>query len=796
MENKILKKRLDNYINRTDVLINSLTKALVSSGSQDIYEFTEEDKKRAAYALNMCMVSVSQIVDYNDINILEQEYEAILNNLNLEKIPKDEALLHILKQILDTITYFRIQEGDKKLIEKEYQHKMKNAIWSAVPNLGILFTGDPISIAFSLANQVGIGYMNYRRNKAENELGLARQMWQLQRSAIEQFNVLRRELFDTAWRLADTYNFPDDYRLTEKQIKQYNSILMDSNEIRKYERLEAVKDKFEAYPPFWYFIGNTANYIAENIKDISPNSRTKFRERALYYFEKYMELDKYNILREDQLASSCALEHVELLLNTGDNDYSKIKRLLSTAANMSGNALDVLQLCAVNYLRIGDSESAEKYLRILVNEDYNRIINAQLLSGIYVNKKNETDYDLLKTRVNGKYLYPMPKGNQNLKLLEKSFEQKQGDVVLEKYNKILNEIIQKAKIEWKSIVEFPQKNGGKNGIKVNEDIFNSGKRAYLKSLENGKFQLKLVELLRAFLRECYDLAIFKFRGKPEILKEFVNPSNQNNLKIKEVLDNINKMQRKINSAEEFTFEDYNSIQQIPFNSIMTEIVDYLQEIINDKICHSELKDIQLLDSALVDFCRKNQYKEPEILIDTDNTNEKNNEDDVSFVDVEIFGAEAVELQNRYEQIERLRKEAMNFCQEKTIILDKQGAKLYFENDFKEYFNTKNEIKALKEWAILIIGGVPKQSKQKCVDLIFLPGHIIRIEDMKIKGKHCEEKLKAKDDGDGIIIEKRIILPNYEYSNPSVDYGVLISLFDTLKEKTPKDLNNKVAEILQ
>ncbi|MDO4515202.1 MAG: hypothetical protein Q4B72_14370, partial [Lachnospiraceae bacterium] len=69
----------------------------------------------AAYALNLCLVSISQIIDYSDIYVLEQEYECILNNLNLEHMPKDEALLDILRQILDTITFFRIQESEKKL---------------------------------------------------------------------------------------------------------------------------------------------------------------------------------------------------------------------------------------------------------------------------------------------------------------------------------------------------------------------------------------------------------------------------------------------------------------------------------------------------------------------------------------------------------------------------------------------------------------------------------------------------------------------------------------------------------
>jgi len=48
----------------------------------------------------MCTVSVSQIVDYNDIHILEQEYDAILNNINLERMPKDEALLKYISGII------------------------------------------------------------------------------------------------------------------------------------------------------------------------------------------------------------------------------------------------------------------------------------------------------------------------------------------------------------------------------------------------------------------------------------------------------------------------------------------------------------------------------------------------------------------------------------------------------------------------------------------------------------------------------------------------------------------------
>ena len=181
--------------------------------------FTTE-QLQAAYALNLCTVSVSQIIDYNDMTVLDQEYETILNNLNLEHMPKDDALLEIIKRLMETITFFRMQEGEKEFIEQEYQQKMKNAIWTAVPNLALLVAGaNPVSLAASLAAQVGIGYMNYRKNRAQYHLDRDQQMWKLKRAAMEQFEGLQQQLFETAWRLADKYDFPDAFRLTQRQIR-------------------------------------------------------------------------------------------------------------------------------------------------------------------------------------------------------------------------------------------------------------------------------------------------------------------------------------------------------------------------------------------------------------------------------------------------------------------------------------------------------------------------------------------------------------------------------------------------
>lgn len=419
-------------------------------------QINDIDKKKAAYALNMCTVSVSQIIDYNDVYVLEQEYEAILNNLNLEKIIKDEALLKTLKLLLDTITFFRIQEKEKEIIEKEYQNKLKNAIWGSMPNPAvILATGNPYAMIAALATQVGIGYMNYRKNKNDATIEKDQRNWELQKSAIEQFNGIRRELFDASWRLSDKYQFPEEYRLTEKQIKQYDHILMDKNYIRKYERLSSIADNFKAYPYFWYYLGNTANMIsADNQLNISEEDRNKYQSLAIEHFSKFEELDNISILREDLIASSCYIEHAELL-TVRNEDKTKISALIKKAISKCGGDCDVLQICAISYLKINAVEDAKPIFKQLIVEGYNQKANSQLLSCIYVseallnNRNARFEYNSLKLLIspNQDYLLKMP---IDQKLLEnKNDAPRKFEIIINDYIDMQKEILFK---EYRDVI--------------------------------------------------------------------------------------------------------------------------------------------------------------------------------------------------------------------------------------------------------------------------------------------------------------------------------------------------------
>lgn len=360
----------------------------------------QEEKLKAAYALNLCKVSLSQIIAYDDINILKQEYNMIMNNLNIEKIPKDEALLDALRSIMDEITYQLMDAGDAKIVEMEYQSQMKNAIWSAVPNVAVLVGGvssgaggtslkgigkaNAIGAAVNLATVVGIGYMNYRKNKAENSLNYEKEKWQIERNRLSHLNGVKQQFFATTWHLADAYGFPDDYRLNDDQLDAYNQALMDTNLYTRYEKLDYMKSNFKAYPIFWYYIGNTANQIYRNEND--TEKKKKYRSNAIMCFDKYHELNKYNLLRSDILTASWALEYLELLDLNAENQPEKAADLIHIAEKYSGGTLDICELCAFAYLRIGYYDDAIRLFRHLVSTHYNTAINTQILSALYIKK--------------------------------------------------------------------------------------------------------------------------------------------------------------------------------------------------------------------------------------------------------------------------------------------------------------------------------------------------------------------------------------------------------------------------
>ena len=674
------------------------------------------DELQAAYALNLCTVSVSQIIDYDDLQILEQEYDAILNNLNLQNMPDDDALLNILTQLLDTITFFRLSEGDKKMIDKAYQQKMKNAIWSAAPNIGmILATGNPVAMAVSLASQVGIGYMNYRKTKASSNLEYEEQMWKLQRAALEQFNGLRRELFDTAWRLAKRFKFEDRFRLTEKQIRQYNDVLMDADSIRRFQRMEAIKEEFIAYPQFWYFFGNTANEIARDEKlMLSEDTAAYYKNQAYRSFSRYWETAQFNLLREDQIASACALEYVDLLMERGD-DVALIMEYIDKAEEFSGKACDILQLCAIANLKIGAMEKAHEQLKYLVNENYNTSMNVQLLSGVLIglyntnkgtelSKRCRAEYEILSRREDQKmYLIPWHDDAADSSV---EFIESQKVIITNKFEYVLGELLKKHCMQMNKLIPTPDDEwnyddeyySNKNSAGRIADIkraFSVGinKSNYREKLQSLLFSTVVIDSTNSLLEKLY---YFEFIDKSALLKIAEN-------KINECKEELNSLQNRI-QEERFSSKDFELIQKYTDTSFFEDMLfEVMQEFAEVVAGIQDMKDITVIESSLYSFCEKERLPEPDAYFFSAKS-EKKKEKINYLVPYSILGEEATKNLNERGRRTKLEKAIQEFDAD---LLDKKLVRIhkrssYGFNKYFETFQTDKIPEAYKRDAIAIL----------------------------------------------------------------------------------------------
>lgn len=745
------------------------------------------EQLRAAYALNMCTVSVSQIVDYNDAYILEQEYDAILNNLNLEQIPKDEALLKILIELLNTITFFRVQEIKKKQIENKYQEQMKNAIWNAIPNLGVIVTsGNPVAICISLATQIGAGYMNYRKAKAQNSIAKADSEIELQIVAIEQFNALKRELFTTAWRLADHYGFDDRLRLTERQIEQYNSILLDPDELRKYARLEAIQDRFQAYPPFWYFYGHTAAYIAEEAED--EKTRAFYIEKAKSHFCHYELMNDFSILREDHLTASFALEFIDLLLLDNHRDSDRINKLLVSAIDNSGNEFDLLQLCAITSLRIGNREIAKKLFKQLVNEDYNKIVNAQLLSCIYVQEMNYPEYEVLGMRVPAQYLFPMPlREEKNIDELQAQFETRQRKLLKEKFKLTLKAVSsQYAQKMNRKLSVFDLNDDYEDDYFADDDrgkrlrhtkaarVLNdeTRKNYYLDRLRTISLPVVYTDVADDMLQNILNVSIFKSEGLRKKAVEITANS------LRTFKDQINDCQEKADTYS-FSMREYDVLQSIGISVLMKDTLDMLYRSACNTIDNAIGTELMSLDGNLFKLCNMLSIPVPEI--ETGNQGLiKEHTDDIPHLSVNLFGSGAYVAQKETDHLKKMAEYTKKLLSQVRIsdnvtLLYREVSDVAFDN----YFN--NGI--FDEYPILYANSVAVvQHFNEKYDLIFTVDSIVYLYKGQVKKKVPYEEISLQKD--------KLNLWGIKIKSTDVDLNGLFGVIRSIRGKYINDSSQR------
>jgi hypothetical protein len=220
-------------------------------------------------------------------------------------------------------------------------------------------------------------------------------------------HALRCSLFETAWRLADTYKFADEWRLTVKQIDHYNAVLTEPDPKWKYAKLKQLNDDFCAYPYYWYELSEAAFQVSLSVPD-EKDDFLKYAEEALEHFIK----NDMQLLRQDLINASARLRYAQLLYQKNGSWAQAVTTVdempnggLRSLKRLAYDSPDILLNAAVCYAAAyeeGKNErhanDAVEFLEILVNQKYNCPMNSRLLSGLYLTLGKTPEYELLARR--------------------------------------------------------------------------------------------------------------------------------------------------------------------------------------------------------------------------------------------------------------------------------------------------------------------------------------------------------------------------------------------------------------
>ncbi len=299
-------------------------------------------------SLNLIAVSLTHIMTYNDKVVLDQEYNTIINNLNLSNIP-DADIITLLQELMDLLTSSKIQDHERDYIltrfDKNVQTELKNRMRSRIFDTDLVL--NPYAGILKSVLYTGSFYFNYRSQMDTYAKEKEEGKWAIEAKTMQDLNNFYKKLLKYSWELMRRYNLPDEWRLNEKQLRDYTDILKEPDLDRRYRKLERIENSFQKFPPYWYYRGQAAQEIGNNAE-------------AINCFNQFQRINQ-RILRKDPYAASVAMCKTMLQVDQADPGMltSDLELILANSDDADwGNIL----FAALQYGRMGDADAASKLI--------------------------------------------------------------------------------------------------------------------------------------------------------------------------------------------------------------------------------------------------------------------------------------------------------------------------------------------------------------------------------------------------------------------------------------------------
>ena len=246
--------------------------------------YAEYDPLNTISALNMAIVSVNRILMTQDRAVLDWEYENIINRLAVGNIESDTEIRDLYDELLAFISGKRLRQDERERLQKIHTQREQEAYYRAMSKgLGNVHApeNDSLwgwvgSLVVSAVSSTGAGYYDYKASKEEIRREIHSEQWQLTSEEIESCNKLQTTLLNSSWSLLSKYHLPNEYRLTQENVREFLAVINESEPSKRLGRLRFIERKFRVYPPYWFFRANAA-MSAGNDEDCRK-SYAKFNE--------------------------------------------------------------------------------------------------------------------------------------------------------------------------------------------------------------------------------------------------------------------------------------------------------------------------------------------------------------------------------------------------------------------------------------------------------------------------------------------------------------------------------------
>ncbi|MCG2747205.1 MAG: hypothetical protein L6365_06700 [Desulfobulbaceae bacterium] len=308
----------------------------------------DQTQLQVLQSLNLIAVSLTHIMTYNDKVVLDQEYNTIINNLNLSNIP-DADIITLLQELMDLLISSKIQDHERDYIltrfDKNVQNELKNRVRSRIFDTDMVL--NPYVGVLTAVLSTGSFYFNYRSQMDAYAKEKEEGKWAIEAKTMQDINSFYKKLLKYSWELMRRYNLPDEWRLNEKQLRDYTDILKESDLDRRYRKLERIENGFQKFPPYWYYRGQAAQEIGKN-------------DEAMDCFNQFQQINQ-KILRKDPYAASVAM--CKTMLKVEQSDPGMLKSDLDLIiANSDDADWGNILFAALQYGRMGDPDAAGKLI--------------------------------------------------------------------------------------------------------------------------------------------------------------------------------------------------------------------------------------------------------------------------------------------------------------------------------------------------------------------------------------------------------------------------------------------------